>query len=204
MRPRVVTVGREFGCGSSEAARVLAQALGWRLFDGELLDETARRSHLDPSACRRTDERLDSWMHHLGKGLWNSSGEKGPALIPAGGDLDADRMAALTHRAIREIAAAGECVIVGRGGNYVLRQQPSAFHVFFYAPRHWRIRRLESQGQSAAAAAAMVDKMDRERAAYVRRYFGEDWPRRHFYHLLVNASLGQERVLEAIRAAMGA
>lgn len=201
----VLTIGREFGCGSGEIAGALAQRLGWKLFDRELIDEIARVAHLEPGACRRADERLDSWLHRLGRGLWNAAGEKGPALVPdqgPGQPLDADAMAALSRRVIEDVAAVGRCVIVGRGGNYVLRARHDAFHLFLYAPQGWRARRLESQGIEPAAASALVEHMDHDRAAYIRRYFDEEWARRQFYHLMVNASLGATHAVASTCAAL--
>ncbi|MGH3182625.1 MAG: AAA family ATPase [Streptosporangiaceae bacterium] len=199
---RLITVGREFGCGSGEVAARLAQRLNWKLLDRELIDEIARTSQLDPGACRQADEHLDGWLHRIGKGLWSAAGEKGPALVPVTG-LDADAMVGLTRRVMEDAAAAGECVIVGRGGNYLLRGRGEAFHIFVYAPRQWRIRRLTAQGMEAGAAAALLDSRDHERMAYIRRYYNEEWPRRHFYHLMLNASLGPETVVAAVLTAMG-
>lgn len=203
MSYRVITIGREFGCGSGELAQRLAQRLGWRLFDRELMDEIARLSQLDPGACRRTDERLDSWLHRIGKGLWNAAGEKGPALIAAP-HLDAEGMAQLTHRLLQDLATAGNCVLVGRGGNYLLRQRHDALHVFLYAPLAWRARRLQGHGLDPAAATALVEQRDRERAAYVRRHFNQAWPEPHLYHLMLNASLGPDALERAVVAALGA
>lgn len=203
MNYRVLTVGREFGCGSSDLARQLAERLQWRLLDRELIDEIARAAHLDPGACRRADERLEGWLHRIGKSLWQAAGEKGPAVVEDPSP-DADRMAELSRRVIEDVSAAGNCVIVGRGGNYVLHHRRDAFHLFVYATAGWRIQRLEGQGQTRAAAEALVARRDHERAAYIRRYFSQEWARRHHYHLLVNAALGPQAALEATLAAMNA
>ena len=202
MPSRLITIGREFGCGSGELGQRLAESLGWKLFDRELIDEIARTAELDPNACRRTDERLDSWLHRIGKGLWNAAGEKGPALVPDQ-SLDAEGMAVLTRRVIEDLAAAGQCVIVGRGGNYLLRERRDAFHVFLYAPRAWRIRRLQGQGFDLAAAAALVDRKDHERLAYIRRHFNEAWPEPHLCHLMLNAALGPDALAATVLAALG-
>ncbi|HUX68176.1 MAG TPA: cytidylate kinase-like family protein [Terriglobales bacterium] len=202
MRYRLITIGREFGCGSGELGQRLAQGLGWKLFDRELIDEIARTAELDPNACRQADERLDSWLHRIGKGLWNAAGEKGPALVPDQ-NLDAEGMAALTRKVIEDLAAAGQCVIVGRGGNYLLRERRDAFHVFLYAPRAWRIRRLQAQGLERGAAAALVDRRDHDRAAYIRRHFNDAWPQPQLYHLMLNATLGPELLGAAVLAALG-
>ncbi|MGH9393692.1 MAG: AAA family ATPase, partial [Terriglobales bacterium] len=115
---------------------------------------------------------------------------------------DADTMSALTRRVIVDLAAAGECVIVGRGGNYVLRERSDAFHLFVYAAPGWRVRRLESEGQSRADAQGLVARMDHDRAAYIRRYFSQEWGERHHYHLQINAALGPAAVIAATLAAL--
>ena len=58
--------------------------------------------------------------------------------------VDSDRVAALGGRIVEEAAAAGGCVIVGRGGQCLLRGRPDVFHVFVYAPREERVRRLRA------------------------------------------------------------
>ncbi len=203
MQYQTLTIGREFGCASGDFARALADKLGWKLFDRELIDEVARASHLDPAACRHADERIDRWLHRIGQGLWNAAGEKGPATIPVSGP-DADLMAEWTARVIADLAAAGGCVLVGRGGNHILRHRPDAFHVFLYAPFSWRLRRLEAQGMARAAAEALLHRMDHDRVAYIRHYFQQEWPDRHGYHLLLNATLAPEALLAATLAAMQA
>lgn len=200
MRPfRLLTLGREYGCGSGEIARVLAERLHWKLYDRELIGEIARAAHLDCGECERADERVESWMRRLGRGLWNQTGEKGPAIVPDAAP-DADTMAALARRVIENLAEVGGCVIVGRGGNYILSSRPDAFHVFLYAPQHWRIARLQALGH--AQAEADVARMDHERAAYIHRYFDQDWPRRQLYHFMINASLGVEAAANAVLAAL--
>jgi cytidylate kinase len=198
---RVLTIGREYGCGSGEIARRLAERLGWKLYDRELIDEIARAAHLDPGECQRADERVDTWMRRLGRGLWNVTGERGPATIPEVA-LDADTMAALARQVIESLAAVGECVIVGRGGNYILSDRHDTFHVFFYAPRHWRVARLQALGHAPADAEGAVERIDHERAAYIRHYFDQDWPRRQLYHLMANASLGPDAAVAATLAAL--
>lgn len=203
MRYRVLTIGREYQCGSGAIARQLGERLGWKVFDGELMDEIVRLTHAAPDACRRTDERVDGWLHRMGKGLWSAAGEKGPAVIPLE-ELDADRMAELTRGVIEQLAEAGQCVIVGRGGNYILRSRADAFHLFLYAAPGWRAKRRQSQGVSRAEAEAEIARRDHERAAYIRRYFDEGWPKRQYCHLMLDAALGPEAVVAATLAAMQA
>ena len=104
-------------------------------------EEIAKEAHVDPSAVMYCDERLDSTFHRLAKTFWRGSYERG---MPLKGTepFDADRFVAIGREVMNRVAAAGNCVIVGRGAPYFLRELPDVFHVFLYAPRSEKLRRL--------------------------------------------------------------
>ena len=99
---------------------------------------------------------------------------------------------------MKRAAAAGNCVIVGRGAPYFLREQPDAFHVFLYAPRTEKIRRLRLIGHSGKEAEELVDTVDRDRIEFVKHYFGADWPTRCLYHMMINTAVGDENVISMV------
>jgi cytidylate kinase len=99
---------------------------------------------------------------------------------------------------IEEAASKGNCVIVGRGAPYILRKRPDAFHVFIYAPVEEKLRRLKSIGQSEKEARQLIEEVDRERASFIRHYFGKEWPCRSLYNLMINSKFGDEHVVETI------
>jgi cytidylate kinase len=92
----------------------------------------------------------------------------------------------------------GNSVIVGRGAPYFLREQADAFHVFLYAPRAEKIRRLLHGGSTRAEAEENVDSVDRQRITFVKHYFDADWPTRSLYHLMINTAIGNEAVIQTI------
>ena len=73
---RVLTVAREFGSGGSTISRIIAERLGWRLFDREIIDEVVRLAGIDRDSAERCDERLDPVFHRLLKGLWQGGFEQ--------------------------------------------------------------------------------------------------------------------------------
>jgi cytidylate kinase len=87
---------------------------------------------------------------------------------------------------------------VGRGAPYFLREHPDAFHVFLYAPRAEKIRRLVQDGSTESEAEANVDSIDRQRIAFVKHYFNADWPTRSLYHVMLNTAIGNEAVIQTI------
>lgn len=193
---RVVTIEREYGSGAAEIARKLAAKLGWRLWDQELTAEIARVAQVDPRSVSLCEERVDSTFQRLVKVFWRGSYERRAELERP--PFGPDRMVEVGEEVMRDIAERGNCVIVGRGAPYFLRERPDSFHVFLYAPRAEKLRRIQAQGKSQKDAEDLVDTVDRERILFVKHYFGADWPTRSLYHVMINTVIGDENVLSAI------
>jgi len=193
---RLITIEREYGCGGGTIAGQLADRLGWKLWDHLITEEIARLAQVDPAAVMRCDERMDSRLHRLAKAFWRGSYERSS---PLGSQVfDTDRMMVLMQDIMDRIAREGNAIVVGRGGPYFLRENPDAFHVFLYAPRAEKIRRLVEDGHSHSEAEDLVDSVDRERVAYIKHYFNSDWPTRSLYHMMVNTAVGNEAVIRAV------
>jgi cytidylate kinase len=198
---RVVTVAREYGSGGAAIAARLAQRLGYELLDRALLERIAAEARIDPDLAEKLDERVDNWARRVSRALWYGGFET-VAVGDENGIVDSDRVAALGGRIVQQAASVGGCVIVGRGGQCLLHGRPDVFHVFVYAPREARLRRLRARLGPEANVETAVDAVDDERAAFTRRHFGEDRWNPHLYHLMVNAALGEEAAVAAILVAL--
>lgn len=197
MPVRIITVEREYGSGGAKIAELLAARRGWKLWDTNLSAEIARRASVDPHAAELCDERCDPLLHRLFKVFARGSYERSLPVADAPG-FDTDHMVALLHRVIQDVASTDNCVIVGRGSPYILRNRTDAFHVFVYASEAEKMRRLLATGKNEREAAELLRTIDRERSAFIKRYFGGDWPTRELYHLMINAGMGDEKVIETI------
>lgn len=198
---KIITVEREYGAGGSLVAAELAHRKGWQLLDQQLTGEIARVASVDQKVVARCDEKVDPLMHRLAKVFWRGSYER--ALPVADHHIfDADMMVDLAHRVIEEKAREGNCVIVGRGGPYILRDRTDTFRVFVYGSREEKIKRMVRLKMGEREATEMVDTIDQERAAFVRKYFNAEWPCRKLYHMMVNSDLGLDFVTDAILNAM--
>ncbi|HVP46535.1 MAG TPA: cytidylate kinase-like family protein [Bryobacteraceae bacterium] len=194
---RVVTIEREYGSGGADIARKLAERLGWELWDHLLTDEIARLMECDCQAVEEHEERRDSLRYRLFKAFMRGSFE-GSLNAPRLKMVDADCIREVTERVVTAAAKTGNSVIVGRGSGYYLRDRPDVFHVFIYAPFEQKVRRLQETGKSEERAAELAETVDRDRAAYIKQYFGVEWPPRYLYHLMINSTLGDEVVVETI------
>jgi len=193
---RLITIEREYGCGGPAISEQLASRLGWKLWDRLLTEEIARVAHVEASAVRRCDEKVDGRLYRLAKSFWRGSHDRG---APAGTQaFDADCMMEMVQEILNRVASEGQAVVVGRGAPYLLREHPDAFHVFLYAPRAEKIRRLREENHTLEEAEDLVDTIDRERMAYVKHYFNADWPTRSLYHVMLNTAVGNEPVVSTI------
>ena len=200
---RILILEREYGSGAGEIARRAAERLGWRLLDAELTTEIARLAKVDPAECARREERIDSWLYRLGKIFWRGSYEQ---ILPVEGPevVDADRMLELVQHVVMHAAESGQCVIVGRGAPYFLRNRTDTCSAFLYAPRQDKIERVEQLVGNRGEAEHLVESVDEGRAAFIKHYFGKDWPDRHLYHLMVNTVIGIEATVDLLLQTMAA
>jgi cytidylate kinase len=194
---RIITVEREYGSGGARIAEKLARRLGWKLWDAELTQEIARRANINPEAAARHDERVDPLLYRLFKVFARGSHERALP-IGEGQSFDTDSMVKLLGSVIEEVAESGNSVIVGRGSPYILRNRPDVFHIFVFAPLEEKIRRVRTLGKSEAEARELVETIDKERAQFIKRYFGADWPCRQLYDLMINSDRGDEYVIDTI------
>ncbi len=197
---RIITIEREYGCGAADIAAAIAQRLGWKLWDRALTDEIAKVAQVDSSAVAHCDERIDTRFHRLAKIFWRGSYEHSVALGPVG-PFDTDRFVTITQQVMKNVARAGNCVIVGRGAPYFLREEPDALHVFLYASRGEKLRRLRQSGIAEHKALELLDTVDRDRIEFIKHYFNADWPTRCLYHLMLNTAVGNENVISTILTA---
>jgi len=197
---RLISIEREYGCGGGKIAAQLADHLGWKLWDHLLTEEIARIAHVHPSAVRRCDERMDSRFYRMAKVFWRGSYERSSPLGEQA--FDTDRMVSMMQEITDKIAREGNAVVVGRGAPFFLRDRADAFHVFLYAPRAEKVRRLREDGSTESEAQELVDTVDRERIAFVKHYFNADWPTRSLYHLMLNTAVGDAPVIETILSTM--
>lgn len=194
---RIITIEREYGCGAPEIAEKLAARLNWKLWDQVLTQEIARMANCKLSAVEQQEERRDPLYRRLLKSFALGSYEGNMGVYPVE-MLDADSIHRFSERVVQHAAEAGNCVIVGRGSQHFLQGRPDTLRFFLYAPREAKVRRLVAEGHKQAEAEALVDTVDRERAAFIKNYFHAEWPNREVYHAMINTSAGEETVVEAI------
>ncbi len=207
----VITISRQFGSLGDDVAARVGQLLGYRLFDKYLMAEVAAEAAVattevvdfseDKYQVRSFLDRVfgRSTPRPLGRvGTWQEStaGERIRAAI----EIDETYGLTIVRQLIEAAYERGKVIIVGRGGQVVLKDKAEVLHVRIVAPDETRIQRVHDQRIGTwDEAREEVTRRDRASAEYLRRFYGIDWSEPAHYHLVINAERwGVEGVAQLI------
>ncbi len=193
----IVTIEREYGSGGGDIAQLLATRLGWKLWDQQLTEEIARIANCPKEVVEHREERADPLYYRLFKSFLRGSYE-GSVNAQKLKLVDSETILKMTQRVVEHAAKKGHCVIVGRGSQHFLRDRPDVLRIFLYADRDSKVARVMARSKNPGEAEELVDSVDSERADYIRKYFGVEWPARTTYHAMLNTSIGDDAVVRVI------
>lgn len=177
----VVTIGREYGSGGHEIGEKLAQSLGYRFYDSEILIRAAKDSGICEELFRENDEKTTpSYLYSLVSG---STGIPGAFML----DIPLNqRIFIAQFEAITKLSKESPCIIVGRCADYVLRERKDVLNVFLYASVEERIKRIiRVKGVTEEKAREDVKKIDKQRQSYYNYFADYDWGDHHHYDLMM-------------------
>jgi hypothetical protein len=194
-----VTVSRQYGAGGLRVGPAIARALGFRFVDRELVELAARKLGVDPGWAQEHDERVPDVLENLGRALAAATPEFG---IPPPPVLDDRAMADAVRNVIHSLADTGGYVILGRASQAALADRSDVANIWLIGDLEDRVARVvRSQGLKPKEARERMDRTDRDRGDYVKRFYGRDIGDPRLYDAVVNTSrLGLER---ATRVAVG-
>ena len=192
----VITIARQFGSGGHQVGKRLAELLDIPVYDKELIMLAAEKSGYHPDVLSKADEKAaGSLLYTLAIGSSRFGGFSGNYDIPIN-----DKLFIVQNEIIQEVASKGQCVIVGRCGDYALRNFENKLSFFIYSDEAMRVGRIvESRGISESEAKSLIAKEDKKRAGYYNFYTGQKWGSMERYSASFNtAVLGIEGTAELI------
>lgn len=188
MKQGMITISREFGSGGRTIGKAVAQKLGIPCYDAELITEMAKQSGFAEDYVREAGEYAPG-------GLLNSM-----FTSRASGPTNEDILWQIQCNIVTQLAKKGPCVIVGRCGDYILRDRPDVLKVFVHADMAFRAKRIvEVYGQREESPEQRLKDKDKRRSTYYRFYTGRKWGQLDTYDLMLNSGvLGIEKCTELI------
>ena len=178
----IITVGRQFGSGGHEIGRKLAKEMGLKLYDKELLKLVAEESGICEKVLENFDEKpTNSLLYSIVMDVYPSMNYVGTTLNQQVFQAQFDT--------IRRLGETGDCVIVGRAADYILREKKNLTSVFIHADLDWRARRVaEYEHITAEKAKDIVTKADKKRANFYNFQTEHRWGVAASYDLCVSTS----------------
>ena len=209
----VITIGRQFGAGGSTVGQMLARELHIDLLESRIIDEVAHRLQLPKEEVEAEDEQPGSLLSRLLVALGTASSEpllppEATAWNPPTPDPAFDTRKAvlkITQHVIQEAARAGNVIIVGRGGAYLLRDFPGALHVFLGASKSVRVKTVMERFNIASEdeARRVMTRTDENWTAYINQVYGHDRNLAGHYDMVLDTGrLGYETTVKVILAAL--
>ena len=192
----VIAIGRQFGSGGHDIGMILAEKLGYDFYDAEIIQMTAGTTGYTPEFVKKKEEIMtNSLLYDLVNQMYLNTDRQDEA--------PKDKIFEAECQVVRNLAKKGNCVIVGRCADYVLRNSGNCLKVFFSAPLMSRIRRVaQRQNISEGEAKATVQKNEKLRADNYRYYTRRMWGAAGNFDLSLNTDLGEEYIENCIRSAM--
>ena len=192
----VIAIGRQFGSGGHDIGKALAEKLGYDFYDAEIIQMTAGTTGYTPEFVKKNEEIMtNSLLYDLVNQMYLN--------IDRQDEAPKDKIFEAECQVVRNLAKKGNCVIVGRCADYVLRNSGNCLKVFFSAPLVSRIRRVaQRQNITEGEAKATVQKNEKLRADNYRYYTRRMWGAAGNFDLSLNTDLGEEFIENCIRSAM--
>lgn len=194
----VITIARQYGSGGHEVGEKVSQALNIPCYDKALIALAAKQSGLSEDVFKTVDEKAgSSLLYSMVMGNFGGFGNHVPGVneMPIN-----DKLFIIQSDIIKKAAAEGPCVVIGRCGDYILREHPNCLHVFIHADKAARIKRIvEKDLCEEKKAPDFITKQDKQRANYYNFYSNNRWDDLNNYDLTVSTSrFSVEQAVELI------
>ena len=194
----VITISRETGSGGHTIGKMLAERLGYDFYDKELISLVAKETHLDEGTIAENGENMsDKTYIDMASGFVPFSRKD---------KIPVDKIQQTQNKLIQSIAEKGNCVIVGRGADYILSGKKDTFHIFIHANMEHRIARVQRhEGISGEESRIRreLEVKDHSRGMLYQFFTGREWGRVANYNLSVDTGIftktqATEIILDAI------
>lgn len=190
----VITIGREYGSGGREIGKKLAEALGIKFYDKELIRMAAKESGMSQEAFEKVDEIASGSL--LYSVVTSTYGASNLLDLPLN-----DKLFILQANIIKTVAQKEDCIIVGRCADYILKDKVACINLFIHAPLEKRVAHaVANYGLEADKAKQKISKIDKKRATYYNYYTNNKWGKAKNYDLAIDSSvLGIDGTVDFIK-----
>ena len=188
----VITINRELGSGGRTIGRLLAEKLDVPFYDKAVIKALQEKYHLTIHEIERLKGRKHSWWADVERILKIDGGMSMNYYLPQKGYapdlLTTDEMFKTETQILQDLAAEKSCVVAGRSGFHVFREHPNHLSILIQASMEYRIKRVTRKHNCTEdEARKTIDKVDKMRENYVKKYTGTSRYDTRNYQLVITA-----------------
>lgn len=163
----IITINRQCGSGGGEMAKLLGEKLGMKVYDREMLESIAKTFDMTVEHMEEVKAQRVNWWSDFCR-FYQQFGAAGHK-VSAKPEVTPLSLYYAEARVLRELAEKESCIIVGRAGFHIFRDNPDALHLFISADRQARIERVAAQlNIDLAEAEKTMDRIDKGRDNFVK------------------------------------
>ena len=183
----IITIARQYGSGGREIGEHISEMLGIPLYDKQIISDAAAKGNLNEEVLKQTDETATNSLLYtlaMGSNIVGTTMHFGYKM-----PLN-DKLFILQSDVIKEYAANGSCVVIGRCSDYVLRDEPNILRIFIYGDLDHRKARVAERHPELRSSQIIdaINKTDKRRSTYYNFYTGNKWGKYDNYDIAINSS----------------
>ena len=190
----IIAISRQLGAGGSITGKAIAEKLGFRYMDNELLAAAAEEFGTTPEDMKMLEES----MAPIWSTVLNTTANELPYMTESWYMPTGRQLFEVQTEILRKAVEEGPCVIVGRCGGYIFREEEKCVSLRFYADEESRLQRLSyKEIFRGPQGAKELQKEDKNRARYFNTYTGKKWYDMENYDICINTGkLKDEEIVE--------
>ncbi len=183
----VVTISRQFGAGGKTIGEMASKELGYLFLDDQIIQMIAVKAKVAPNWVKSIEREAGGTLQKFITSVGRKSFVE--RVSDEGGYIDEEIYVDLLNKIITQIAHEGNVIILGRGGQFILRDFSNAYHVLIVSDKADRIEFMKNRyGFSIKRATQAVDRQEKRRISLYRKFGKEDYENPGLYHLILNTS----------------
>lgn len=180
----IITIARECGCDGDRIGKMLSEYYQIPLYDKRAMIQMAKQTGIyDRTPNFFRENPINSLLY---------------AIVAGGGETDVFQT---PIRALKAVLGGQDCVVIGRCGNYVFREQRDSYRIFLHADYDVRVKNIQkAHSSSRSRAEKLVEETDQKRREFQKFYTGEDWGKAENYDICLDVgALGTEGTFRVLR-----
>lgn len=195
-RRNVIVIGRQYGSGGHDIGKMLAEKLGYEFYDREIIEITAGTTGMTSEFIKKREETMtNSLLYDLVNQMYQYGDKNDGA--------PKDKIFEAQAKAVKELAEKGNCIIIGRCSDYILKDNKNTLKLFFTAPIESRVNRVSKRLKiEHNEAVRKIRREDKLRADNYRYYTDRIWGRAANYDITINTDMGIDYIEKCVTAAL--